>query len=43
MLGRYTTGPQEATGAEYSRGTDGLQSAADGLRGPPMSLRAAQP
>ena len=37
MLGRYTTGPQGATVAEYSRATSDLQSVADGLRGRPMS------
>jgi hypothetical protein len=43
MLGRYTTGPQGATVAEYSRATLGLQSAADGLRARSMSRRAASP
>ena len=43
MLGRYTTGPQGATVAEYSRATSDLQSVADGLRGRPMSRRAAHP
>jgi hypothetical protein len=43
MLGRYTTGPQGATVAEYSRATLDLQSVADELGGRLISRRAASP